>query len=179
MAASLPVINLSQATYECTFGRGCDGVCCKNGRPGLFADEVERIEANLDQFLPHLRPEARQMIEDSGFLSRRVRDGLPMLRVADAWCVFFHQGCVLHKVGAMEGDKYLYKPVQCAIFPLTQDDKDRWYVRQKGYKNEPWDLPCLDPAASPVPASESLREEIELAARLDAEMKMTLVTENS
>ena len=174
---SLPILNLSQATHECTYGRGCEGACCKNGRPGVFADEAERIEARIDQFLPLLRPEARELIGQSGWLSRRVREGLPMLRVAGGWCVFFNQGCVLHQQGALEGDKNLYKPIQCAIFPLAQDEKDRWYVRQKGYKGEPWDLPCLDPAASPIPAAHSLREEIELAARLDAEMKVALVEE--
>src|SRR5205823_6298623 len=106
MASSLPVINLSEAKFECIYGRGCDGICCRNGRPGVYPEEEQRIEANLGKFLPQLRPEARALIEKSGFLSRRRKHGLPMLRVIDSWCVFFHEGCVLHKVGAMAGDKY-------------------------------------------------------------------------
>src|SRR5262245_22293406 len=106
MAASLPVINLAEARFECTFGRGCDGICCQNGRPMLYPDEVERLDAHLGRFLPHLRPEARALIEAKGYLSRRKKYGLPVARVQGGWCVFFNEGCILHKVGAAEGDKY-------------------------------------------------------------------------
>jgi hypothetical protein len=163
MVGSLPVINLSEAKYECVYGRGCDGICCRNGRPSVEPEESARIAENLGKFLPHLRPEARALIEREGYLSRRTRLGLPMIRVQGGWCVFFHQGCVLHKVGAEEGDKYRYKPAPCALFPLARDEHDRWYVRQWGYKNEEWDVFCLNPAASPASAAESLRDEVELA----------------
>jgi hypothetical protein len=163
MVGSLPVINLSEAKFECMFGRGCDGICCQNGRPGLYPEEVVHLAANLDKFLPHLRPEARAVIERQGHLSRRTRHGLPMLRVVGGWCVFFNNGCVLHKAGALEGDKYRYKPAACALFPLARDEQDRWYVRQHGFKADQWTLFCLDPAATSVPAAESLKEEIELA----------------
>jgi hypothetical protein len=163
MVGSLPVVNLSEAKFECIFGRGCDGICCQNGRPGIYPDEAERIEGNLDKFLPHLRPKARAVIKKEGHLSKRTRGGLPMLRVVDGWCVFFHQGCVLHKVGALEGDMYRYKPAACALFPLARDEQDRWYVRQWGYKGEEWDIFCLNPEASPLPAANSLQSEIELA----------------
>jgi Fe-S-cluster containining protein len=165
----LPVINLSEARFECIFGRGCEGTCCRNGRPPVYPDEQERIEENLHKFLPHLRPEARQVLQKSGYLSNRKKIGLPMLRVVDGWCVFFNEGCVLHKVGAAEGDKYQYKPAPCALFPLARNDKDEWYVRQKGVEGEEWDLPCLGPTPEAPPAAESLREEIELAARYGAE----------
>jgi hypothetical protein len=48
------------------------------------------------------------------------------------------------------------------MFPLAKDQRDRWYVRQKGYKSESWDLPCLDPKSSDVPAAESLQQETRL-----------------
>ena len=163
MVGSLPVLNQSQAKYECIYGRGCEGICCQNGRPSVDPEEAERIDANLEKFLPHLRPEARDLIEREGYLSARIKGGLPMIRVLGGWCVFFHQGCVLHKVGAEEGDKYRYKPAPCALFPLARDEQDRWYVRQWGYKGEEWDVFCLNPQASPMPAAESLREEVELA----------------
>ncbi len=169
MATSLPVINLSEAKFECIYGRGCEGLCCQNGRPGVYPDELERIEVALEKFLPELRPEARAVVEESGFLSRRTKGGLPMLRVVDGWCVFFHRGCVLHKVGAAEGDKYRYKPASCSLFPLARNDQGDWYVRQKGIENEEWDLFCLDPRSSPMPAARSLRDEIELAAQYMAE----------
>jgi hypothetical protein len=167
MLGSLPVVNLPDAKYECIYGRGCDGVCCQNGRPGVHPEERRRIEQNLERFLPLLRPAAREVIEREGFVSRRIKRGQPMLRVADGWCVFFNRGCVLHKVGAEEGDKYRYKPILCALFPLAKDEKDRWYVRQHNYKGEVWDLFCLSPKASPRMASETLHEEAQLADRFN------------
>lgn len=169
MAGSLPILNQSEAKFECIYGRGCDGICCQNGRPLVYPEEIEGLEANLAKFLPEMRPEARAVVEAQGYLTNRRKLGLPMVRVQGGWCVFFNQGCVLHKVGAQEGDKYKYKPIACALFPLAKDEHDRWYIRQKGYKGEPWNLFCLDPTASPVPAADSLRAEIELARKVDAD----------
>jgi Protein of unknown function (DUF3109) len=168
-ASSLPVINLSEAKFECIFGRGCDGICCHNGRPGVYPEELESLDENLHKFLPELRPEARQAVEEDGYLSRRRKRGLPMLRVVDGWCVFFNQGCVLHKVGGAEGDTFRYKPAACALFPLARNADGDWYVRQKGVEGEKWELFCLDPQHSSLPASVSLQEELKLAARYTAE----------
>jgi Fe-S-cluster containining protein len=169
MLGSLPVVNLNEATYDCTFGRGCDGICCQSGRPSVDAEERERIDANLHKFLPHFRPEARATLEEEGYLSGRRKLGEPMMRVVSGWCIFFNQGCVLHRVGAEEGDKYRYKPILCSLFPLGKDERDHWFVRQHGYKGEEWDLFCLAPGASPRPATETLQEEVALAAKVDRE----------
>jgi len=53
---SLPLLNLSEAKYECIFGRGCDGICCQNGRPPIYPDEEERLRGHLEKFLPELLP---------------------------------------------------------------------------------------------------------------------------
>lgn len=169
MLTSLPVVNLSEATFECIYGRGCDGLCCQNGRPPVYPEEEQIIQQNLDKFLAELRPEARRLIEREGFLSRRIKDGQPMLRVLGGWCVFFNKGCVLHKVGASEGDAYLYKPSMCALFPLGKNAKGEWFVRQWGVEGEEWDVFCLNPKASSMPASESLQGEIQLALRFEQE----------
>jgi len=161
---ALPVLNL-EVTYECIYGRGCDGICCQNGRPPVSPKEQRRIDANLHKFLPHLGDAARRVIEKDGYVSKRIKSGKPMLRVVNGWCVFFNAGCVLHKVGAMEGDRYRYKPAPCSLFPLEQDDQDRWFVRQHGYKGEKWDLFCLEPGISSVPAAKSLAEELVMAKR--------------
>src|SRR2546421_193041 len=50
MRSALPVVNLKEAKYECIFGRGCEGICCKNGRPGLYPEEVVNIDAHLNKF---------------------------------------------------------------------------------------------------------------------------------
>jgi hypothetical protein len=159
---TLIVLNLDRARFECTFGRGCEGDCCRNGRPPVYPDEAARIDAALDRIGALLRPEARAVVVRAGYLSRRRKAGQPTARVVAGWCVFFNRGCTLHQFGAAEGTPFQYKPGVCAMFPLAKDLRDRWYVRQKGYKNEVWDLPCLDPASSSTPASASLGQEMEL-----------------
>jgi Protein of unknown function (DUF3109) len=169
----LPVVNLAEARFECTYGRGCEGACCRDGRPPVYPDEVDILSANLGRFLPRMRPAARRVAERDGFLvPRRRRVGQPMLRVVDGWCIFFHDGCVLHRAGHEEGDTYRYKPAVCALFPIQRDPHGSWFVRQKGFKGEDWDLPCLDPAGTTVPAAGSLLDELALAKRFDEEAEI-------
>jgi len=167
---SLPVVveNEKTATFDCIFGRGCEGICCKNGRPSVDPTEQETINAVMPRALPLLRPEARKVVEADGILSNRTKLGQPMLRVVGGWCVLFNGGCVLHKIGSEDGEAYQYKPTQCALFPLEKGDEG-WYVRQHGYQGEKWDLFCLNPKESKRPAVEALAGELELAARLDVE----------
>ncbi len=165
-AADLVIVNAETARFECTYGRGCDGLCCRNGRPPVTKAEAERIDANIARILPRLRPEARNLVEKQGYLSRRGLPEQPMLRVISGWCVFFHEGCVLHKLGAEEGEKHRYKPAPCALFPLARDHRDRWHVRQWGHNREAWDLFCLDPDNTDTLAVVSLQEEIALARDL-------------
>ena len=155
-------LNLDSARFDCTFGRGCEGVCCRNGRPPVYAEEAARIDQQMDRILPLLRPPARDLVSQVGYLSGRRKAGQPMARVADGWCVFFNRGCVLHSLGEAEGNSFRYKPAICSAFPLAMDGDGRWYVRQKGYQGEIWDLACLDPNSSAVPAATSLRSEIAL-----------------
>ena len=171
MDNGLPILNAQTATFECTYGRGCEGVCCQEGRPPVEPEERGRIDDILPRLLPLLRPEAQSVIRKRGYLSSRRRFGHPMARNAGGWCVFFNQGCVLHQLGADEGDKFRYKPSACSLFPIQQDDNDRWYIRQHGYKRERWDLFCLCPANTNRLAAESLGEEIALAARHDARQR--------
>jgi hypothetical protein len=165
---TLKVLNLEQARFECTFGRGCEGVCCRNGRPPVYADEAARIDAHLHRVVPLLRPESRAVVERHGYLSRRQKAGQPMARVVAGWCVFFNQGCVLHRLGAAEGAPFRYKPWMCAVFPLARNARGAWYVRQKGYQGEIWDLACLDRKTSDVPAAASLEAEIALVNAWEA-----------
>jgi hypothetical protein len=166
------IVNLAEARFECIFGRGCNGICCQCGRPLIYPEEVELLDANMAKFLPLLRPKARKMVEKAGCMSGRRRLGLPLLRVVDWWCVFFHQGCVLHQVGAAEGNKFRYKPAVCALFPIQQDQRDHWYIRQAGFQGEKWYLFCLDPNSTAVPAAQSLRDEIALARRFAEEAEV-------
>ena len=168
------MLNLEEAKFDCTFGRGCEGICCKDARPPVYAEELEVIAANVEKFLPHMRADARAAVKRTGFLvPKRRRLKQRMLRVIGGWCVFFNNGCVLHQVGDAEGDKFRYKPALCALFPIQQDRHDNWYIRQKGFKRESWDLFCLNPANCTTPAAESLRDEIALAKRFDDEARLS------
>jgi hypothetical protein len=160
------IVNLDRATFECTFGRGCEGICCRNGRPPVDRQQSKRIDANIEKFLPLMRVEARAVVEKAGYLSRRGTPEEPLVRVVAGWCVFFNKGCVLHAVGAHEGDKNRYKPSACALFPLVRDWRGRCHVRQHGYNRELWDLFCLKPSASTMPSRLSLQDEIALARKL-------------
>ncbi|MFZ4645947.1 MAG: hypothetical protein ACOYNP_09330, partial [Gemmataceae bacterium] len=60
---SLQVINAETARYECTYGRGCEGVCCQQGRPPVDQEQRARIEKLKRRWMPLLRPEARALIE--------------------------------------------------------------------------------------------------------------------
>src|SRR5947209_7824120 len=171
MSTPLPVVaNLDAATFECVFGRGCDGICCREGEPPVYPEEVELLRRHLGRILPHLRSEARGAVIAHGFLADVPHElGMPKLRVSEGWCVFFNKGCVLHKLGAAEGSSFRYKPAACALFPLAKNDDDQLYVRQWGHEGEGWPLFCLDPKHSAKPAAESLRDELTLAASFDAE----------
>lgn len=167
MGISLTVLNAETATFECIFGRGCEGICCQDGRPCTFDDERQVIQDNLDKFLPEMRPEAARLVQAEGMASNRIKMGGKMLRVIGGWCVFFNQGCVLHKVGAQEGDAYKYKPYVCAVFPLHPHPtkEPAHYVRQWDYEGEAWDLFCLNPKATKKKATDALADEIGLVTR--------------
>jgi Fe-S-cluster containining protein len=167
MSLTLPVItNLATATFECTYGRGCDGLCCKNSEPPVTPAEQHLLAEKMPLILPHLRPEARADLERQGFLGELHADGNPKLTIVDDWCVFFNAGCVLHKLGAAEGDSFALKPSACSMFPLEQNTDGEWYVRQWGVNHEEWDLFCLNPANSHRRAVETLGREIEFVADL-------------
>lgn len=160
------VLNAASARFECTFGRGCEGVCCRNGRPPINEGEMRRIDRAFPEALTFLRPEAREVVERDGYVSRRTKGGARMLRVVRGWCVFFNQGCVLQKVGEARRSKFAYKPYVCILFPLDVDRHGNWFVRQKGYSGEDWELSCLTPGANTPLAIDTLREELAVAARM-------------
>jgi hypothetical protein len=163
----LNILNAKSAHFECVFPT-CGGICCKNGRPGISPGEGRRIQANLHKFLPHLTPKARRLVETKGFLTRRIKEGRRTLAVSEGWCVFANEGCVLHKVGAQEGERFAYKPWHCVAFPLEKDAKTgEWYVRQHGFRGEGWDLFCINPKESPKLAMDTLAAEVEFARGIE------------
>src|SRR5262249_49127377 len=132
--------------------------------------DMERIDANIDRILPRMRPEAQQVLRKKGYRYGRLHD-LPCVRTVKGWCIFFNKGCVLHAMGAEEGDNFKYKPQYCAWFPLDFDKDGNWYVRQHGYKKEEWDLFCLSPTNSKRLAVKTLQEEIGAVRKFLADQK--------
>jgi hypothetical protein len=164
---SLTVLNAATATFDCSFGRGCEGVCCRHGEPSVTPAEQARIDGVLDRVRPLLRPEAAAALDAGGWLTEQRKVGLPMTRVVGEWCLFFNGGCTLHGLGAAEGDFAKYKPIQCVLFPLEPTGDGTWYVRQRGYEDEQWDdLFCLNPANTPLRAVDTLAPEMAVAAAL-------------
>lgn len=164
---ALTVVNGETARFECVWP-GCGGACCKESRPPVSPGEAARIAEAVPRVIDRVRPAARAVLARGAWLTRRTKSGRPMLAVAERYCVFYAEGCVLHVLGAGEGDKNKYKPATCITFPLDRDDHDAWYVRQRGYQREAWDLDCLDPEASDRRPADSLAEEIAFAERFDA-----------
>src|SRR4030095_14624853 len=93
----LSVLTLASARFDCTFGRGCEGACCRNGRPPVYTDEAHRLDVNIARIWPLLWAEARAVVSRDGYVSRRLKAGQPTARVVAGWCVFFNQGCALHQ----------------------------------------------------------------------------------
>jgi len=167
---ALTITNGDTATFDCTFGRGCVGLCCQHGEPSVTPAEYQRIKDHLPHVIPHLRPEAARSLETQDFIGSDIKLDNPMVRVVDGWCLFFNEGCVLHKVGAAEGDFAKYKPIQCVMFPLEPNGDGSWYVRQWHHEGEQWnDLFCLNPANTPLKAADTLAPEIAVAETLGAD----------
>ena len=164
--SGVPIQNLARATFKCVFPV-CGGICCKNGRPPITPAEDARIRKNLKLFLPHLREKARAHIAKRGYLTKRKKEGHPTLGVVDGWCVFHNDGCILHKVGAERGNKFMFKPWHCVVFPLTKEKDGTWHARQWGYQGEAWDLFCLNPDEDPTPAEQSLKDEVKFVNELE------------
>ena len=169
----MPVANLAAARFECVYP-ACGGLCCMNGRPAVEESEEQRIRAILPTVAGRMRPDARAWVSSRGFLSESVRtEGRPTLAVSRGWCVFFHDGCVLQKAGAEEGDPIRYKPWRCTLFPLARRrETGEWFVRQRGLHGERWDLFCLDPGESGKSAAATLTAEVDRLARLVAERRI-------
>jgi hypothetical protein len=170
---SLPVFtNLDTARFKCVYP-SCGGLCCRQSRPPVEPAEAKRIADNLHRVIDHMRPSARRAVEKNGFLTKRIKSKRQMISINDEYCVFYNEGCVLHRLGAGEGDSTKYKPWVCIAFPLDTAAKskgetdEKWEVRQWGNKGEAWDLFCLNPKEANVLPRKSLAFEIDFVRSLD------------
>ena len=165
---SLPLVvtNAATANFKCVFPT-CGGTCCRQSRPPVEPGEAKMIAKILPRVIDQLRPGARKAVEKRGFLTKRIKNKRQMLSIHDEYCVFYNQGCVLYRLGALEGDTTKYKPWVCTAFPLDTDAKGNWEVRQWGNKGEAWDLFCLNPKEQTKKAVKTLGLELDFVASLE------------
>lgn len=159
------LINARQARFRCDYP-ACEAKCCSSSRPTLEAAELARVLGNLHKFLPLLRQRARDVIGAAGITTRRRKHNCASVAVVDGRCLFYNEGCVLHKVGASEGDRWRYKPWRCITFLLTTCGDGEWYVRQWGPHGERWDVGCLGPRRTRERAAPHLSAEIAFVEEL-------------
>lgn len=171
----LTLLNGDTARFECLYNRGCEGSCCKNGRPPVSLEQQQRIEGSRHRWLPLLRVKARGRVEREGWLGRRIKAGERMVRVEGQWCVFFNNGCVLHSLEDGESGQRSLKPEACALFPLEKAPQGQWFVRQHGFRGEQWgELACLAGKPETPLGIFTLTGEMKLAEELDTRNAKTV-----
>ena len=171
MDGGLPIVNLDEARFECTFGRGCDGVCCKEGRPLVYPDEVGRIAEALEKLQVEAPPRGPGGRGEEGVPQRPASPGPPRPAQRRRLVPVLPRGMPPAPTRAGGRGQVPVQAGRLLLFPIQQDEHDRWYIRQRGFHRETWDLFCLDPRIHPRPAAETLVEEIALAKRFDDEAK--------
>lgn len=154
--------------FECTFGTTCEGNCCRS-RPHVLPEDIQAIESVLHRAIPLMRSEAQDLVIDKGYLSALKVEGHPTLRTINySLCVFFNKGCVLHKLGALEGDPFLYKPVRCILFPIGRNDDGSYGLVRKPAEADPDLFPCLTQAeGSDKTTSQSLKAEFAMIEQIE------------
>jgi hypothetical protein len=111
------------APFACNLG-ACLGGCCVQGDSGAPLEPEER--AVLEQAVPkvrkHLRPEAREVIEERGVWEEIAPGRYATTCVGQAECVFVtYEGpvakCALQKAHR-EGQLDFPKPISCHLYPI-------------------------------------------------------------
>lgn len=135
----------------------CRGCCCVEGDAGppIAEDELRIIEQMLPELLPHMTPEAREVVQQNG-LSYTDPTGERVLSIVNGKdCIFArtdHNGwtyCLIEKLANQKSEttnhKWL-KPISCHLYPirltkvgdLTGLEYHRWDIchcaRQLGKK---------------------------------------------
>lgn len=103
----------------------CKGACCIEGDAGapLTFDEIDRIEADLEEILPFMRPEGREAVKKTGVFYLD-QDNEPVTTLVNgkecAFVYFDEQGitkCSIEKAHT-EGKTDFKKPISCHLYPI-------------------------------------------------------------
>ena len=132
----------------------CRGCCCVEGDAGapVTDEELKQIEAVLPTLLPHMTPEAREVVQKQG-LSYIDPSGEQVLSIVNGKdCIFArtdHKGwtyCLIEKCQKSDVRSQMAKPISCHLYPirltkvgeLTGVEYHRWDIchcaRQLGKK---------------------------------------------
>jgi len=135
----------------------CRGCCCVEGDAGppIAEDELHIIEQRLPELLPHMTPEAREVVQQNG-LSYTDPTGERVLSIVNGKdCIFArtdHNGwtyCLIEKLANQKSETTNHtwlKPISCHLYPirltkvgdLTGLEYHRWDIchcaRQMGKK---------------------------------------------
>lgn len=103
----------------------CKGACCVHGDAGapLKMEEVDKLEDDLDEILPYMRPEGVAAVEKEGVFYMD-QDNEPVTTLVNggecAFVYFDEKGitkCAIEKAHA-EGKTSFKKPISCHLYPI-------------------------------------------------------------
>lgn len=103
----------------------CKGACCVQGDSGapLTYEEVDQMEADLDEYLPYMRPEGIAEVEKNGvfYIDQDNEPVTALVNGAECAFVYFDEKgitkCAIEKAHA-EGKTKFKKPISCHLFPI-------------------------------------------------------------
>ncbi len=112
--------------FSCNLG-ACLGACCVHGDSGapLEPEELSAIEAAVPSARKYLRPEALEVIDNSGPWEETSKGGLATSCLNGRECVFVTYAgpvakCALQKA-YMAGRSSFKKPISCELFPVRAE----------------------------------------------------------
>jgi hypothetical protein len=103
----------------------CKGACCVQGDSGapLTYEEVDQMEADLDEYLPYMRPEGIAEVERNGvfYIDQDNEPVTALINGGECAFVYFDGNgtakCAVEKAHS-EGKTNFKKPISCHLFPI-------------------------------------------------------------
>lgn len=147
----------------------CKGACCIEGDGGapVTSEEVQIIEAHLDQIKPFMRPEGIAAVETNGitYLDKDLEPATTLVNDAECAFVFFDNSgiakCAIEKA-QREGFIDFPKPISCHLYPI----RTKKFENYTALNYEKWDIcaPACDCGEKlKVPVYKFLKEPLKRA----------------
>ena len=121
----------------------CKGACCIEGDGGapVTPEEVQILEAHLDQIKPFMRPEGIAAIEAQGitYLDKDLEPATTLVNGAECAFVFFDNSgiakCAIEKA-QREGIIDFPKPISCHLYPI----RTKKFENYTALNYDKWDI---------------------------------------